>query len=115
PTFIDQQSHALNTSPRTPLGLGLATLTAYGGGIARGDLFLWTGAALITLALLGLLHRDFQATTLGLLLWLFPLGLVLLLGLRSGLFDIRYLVVGLIGLTLVSGVGIVCVAHYQAF
>ncbi|HEY1294400.1 MAG TPA: glycosyltransferase family 39 protein, partial [Chloroflexota bacterium] len=35
-TFIEQQSHALNTSPRTATGLALATLTAYGGGIASG-------------------------------------------------------------------------------
>src|SRR5579871_1452245 len=34
PTFIDQQTHALNTSPRTALGLLTQTLTAYGGGIS---------------------------------------------------------------------------------
>src|SRR5258707_445354 len=31
PTFLAQQSHALNTSSRTPDGLTLETLTAYGG------------------------------------------------------------------------------------
>ena len=46
PTFLAQQSHALNTSPRTPDGLTLDTLTAYGGGIAHGDVFLVAGGAL---------------------------------------------------------------------
>src|SRR5262249_17845920 len=53
PTFIDQQSHSLNTSPRTAIGLALATLTAYGGGIASSELLLWGGALLVMLALLG--------------------------------------------------------------
>jgi hypothetical protein len=106
-TFIDQQSHALNTSPRTPLGLATATLTAYGGGIARGDLFLWTGAVLTLLAVAGVvLSRDWRAASLGLLVWLIPLGLVLALGVRSGLFEVRYLVLGLPGLMLLVGVGI---------
>ena len=37
PTFIDQQSHALNTSPRTAMGLALATLGAYGGGLGGSE------------------------------------------------------------------------------
>ncbi|MBV9169299.1 MAG: hypothetical protein JOZ81_04365 [Chloroflexi bacterium] len=55
PTFIDQQTHALNVSPRTPSGLVLQTLNAYGGGLAQGEVFVWAGVALVVLALLGVL------------------------------------------------------------
>ncbi len=44
--------------------------------------------------------------TLALLLWLMPLGLVLALGLRSGLFEVRYLVLSLPGLMLLAAHGI---------
>lgn len=107
PTFIDQQSHALNTSPRTAQGLTIDTLTAYGGGIVHGDTFLWAGVALAALALLGLaVERDRRATILALLTWLAPLALVLTLGFRSGLFEVRYLVLGVPGLMLLVGVAI---------
>jgi mannosyltransferase len=107
PTFIDQQSHALNTSPRTVEGLALGTLGAYGGGIARGDLFVVMGAVLVGLALLAVvLEHDRRATSLPLFAWLAPLVLVLALGLRSGLFEVRYLVLGLPGLMLLAGVAI---------
>ena len=113
PTFIDQQSHALNVSPRTPEGLGLGTLTAYGGGLAQGDLVLAMGAVLCVLALIGaVLERNRRASSLALLLWLLPFGLVLFLGFRSGLFELRYLVLGMPGLVLLSGVGIVRLTHF---
>jgi len=112
PTFIDQQSHALNTSPRTPLGLATDTLTAYAGGTAHGEVFLWSGAVLTIVALLGFaLNRDRSAATLALLVWLMPLGLVLALGIRSGLFEVRYLVLGLPGLMLLVGVSITWLAR----
>jgi mannosyltransferase len=112
PTVIDQQSHALNTSPRTPLGLATDTLAAYGGGVARGETFLWTGAVLMVLALAGfVLSRDPRAASLALLVWLMPLALVLALGVRSGLFELRYLVPGVPGLMLLVGLGIVRVAR----
>jgi 4-amino-4-deoxy-L-arabinose transferase-like glycosyltransferase len=113
PMVIDQQSHALNTSPRTPLGLTIETLSAYGGGLASGNVALWGGALLSALALMGfVLSRDLRAASLGLLLWVTPLALVEALGLRSGLFEVRYLVVGLPGLTLLAGYGIVRLAHW---
>jgi hypothetical protein len=103
PTFIDQQSHALNTSPRTAIGLASSTLIAYGGGLASGDIFLWTGGALCALALVGFaVSRNRRASSLALLLWAVPLGLVLFLGLRSGLFELRYLVLGIPGLVLLA-------------
>jgi hypothetical protein len=108
PTFLAQQSHDLNTSPRTAAGLTIDTLSAYGGGLVHGDLFLATGAVLVVLAVLGAaLWRDRQAASLGLLLWLMPLGLVVFLGLRSGLFEVRYLVLSLPGLALLASAGIV--------
>jgi hypothetical protein len=114
PTFVDQQSHALNTSPRTALGLATDTLTAYAGGVAHGDAFLWTGAALVFLAVLGVaLSRNWWASSLAVLLWVFPLGLVIALGFRSGLFEIRYLVVGLPGLLLLVAVGLVKLVHWN--
>src|SRR5260370_39993855 len=71
PTFIAQESHALNTSTRTAEGLLVDTLTAYGGGIVHGDVFLVTGGVLVALAALGIvLCRDRRASTLGLLIWL---------------------------------------------
>jgi hypothetical protein len=106
--FIDQQSHALNTSPRTVVGITVDTLMAYGGGVARNDLFLWTGVSLVAVALVGCaLARNWQAVSLALLVWLLPLGLVAFLGLRSGLFEVRYLVLGLPGLVLLVGAAIV--------
>ena len=113
PTFLDQQSHALNTSPRTVTGLALDSLTAYGGGIVHGDIFVATGAALVALAVLGtVLWRDRRAASLGLLIWLIPLALVLSLGLRSGLFELRYLVLSLPGLALLAAAGIVRLARH---
>ena len=107
PTFIDQQTHALNTSPRTPLGLATDTLAAYGGGIARGEVFVCAGAVLAVVAVTGVvLGRNLPAATLALLVWLMPLGLVLALGLRSGLFEVRYLVLGVPGLMLLVGLGV---------
>ncbi len=114
PTFIAQQSHALNTSPRTPDRLVLDSLTAYGGGLARGNAFLIAGAALTTLALIGWAvcvwrpdARKLEHASLALLIWLLPLALVLGLGLRSGLFELRYLVLSLPGLMLLAALGIV--------
>ena len=40
------------------------------------------------------------------------MGLVLALGMRSGLFETRYLIVGLPGLLLLSALGIVRIAHW---
>ena len=111
PTFIDQQSHALNTSPRTPLGLLTETLSAYGGGVAQNDVVLWGGGLLVLLAVLGaILARNWPATSLGLLVWLVPLALVVALGFRAGLFEVRYLVLGLPGLFLLAGIGLVRLA-----
>jgi mannosyltransferase len=114
PTFLAQQSHALNTSPRTPDGLALDSLTAYGGGLAHGDLFLISGATLAVLALIGwttgIWHRrdrSAEYATLALLIWLLPLALVLGLGLRSGLFELRYLVLSLPGMMLLAGLAVV--------
>jgi hypothetical protein len=117
PAFVDQQSHALSTSPRTAVGLALSTLTAYGGGVASGEVVLWGGVWLVLLAVVGALvnfvwHREIASTALALLIWLMPMGLVVALGFRSGLFEIRYLVVGLPGLLLLSAVGIVRIAHW---
>ncbi len=115
PTFIAQQSHALNTSPRTAVGLAEDTLTAYGGGIAHGDVLLWGGALLVALAVIGFaLSRDARASTLAVLVWLLPLTLVLALGFRSGLYEVRYLTVGLPGLAVLAGVGIVRLMHWRA-
>jgi 4-amino-4-deoxy-L-arabinose transferase-like glycosyltransferase len=154
PTFIDQQSHALNTSPRTALGLLVDTLTAYAGGVAHSDalpwagaaqldalpwsgaaqldavpwlgaghfdLLLWSGAALVGLAVAGVLSAFVQrgrgsaeAATLALLMWLLPLGLVIALGFRSGLFEVRYLVVSLPGLLLLAALGLVRIVHWPA-
>jgi hypothetical protein len=123
PTFIEQQSHALNTSPRTPLGLLVETLNAYAGGAAQSEFLLWSGAILVGLALFGfafsLVRRgrasgEAEAATLALLLWLLPLGLVVALGLRSGLFEVRYLVLGLPALLLLSALGLVRIAHWPA-
>ena len=106
PTFIDQQSHALNTSPRNVLGLTQETFTAYGGGVAHSDIFLWAGVLLVVLACVGFaLSRDLESASLCLLIWLLPLGLVVALGLKSGLFEVRYLVLGLPGLLLLTAVG----------
>lgn len=120
PTFIAQQSHALNTSPRTALGMAEATLTAYGGGVASGQWLLWGGGLLVALGLLGALvtcfgrERDeLENLALITLVWLLPMGLVIALGFRSGLFELRYLVVGLPGLLLLSALGIVRVAHWR--
>jgi hypothetical protein len=117
PTFIDQQSHTLNTSPRTPVGLLVETLTAYGGGVAHRDVLLWGGALLVLLATIGWLsgffgpRRTSESTTLALLIWSAPLGLVVALGFRSGLFEVRYLVLGLPGLLLLAGQAIVRIAR----
>src|SRR5262249_54768045 len=120
-TFIDQQSHALNTSPRTAMGLALATLTAYGGGIASGELLLWGGSVLVLLALvgfglvcLGRQRGEIESALLAALIWVLPMTLVIGLGIRSGLFETRYLIVGLPGLLLLSALGIVRLAHWPA-
>jgi hypothetical protein len=111
----------LNTSPRTALGLALDSLTAYGGGLAHSDVVLWGGVLLVLLAVAGwtisLIQRQprgIESATLALLVWLLPLGLVLGLGFRSGLFEIRYLVVGLPGLLLLAALGMVRLAHWPA-
>jgi len=59
-------------------------------------------------------RRQWPETSLALLLWLLPLGLVLALGLRSGLFEVRYLVLGLPGLMLLAAMGIVRLARHPA-
>ena len=112
PTFIAQQSHALNTSPRTPAGLAVDTLTAYGGGIAHGNVLSVAGGVLVVLAIAGAAFwRDKPVATLALFVWLAPLVLVVILGLRSGLFEVRYLVLSLPGLALLAGAGIVRLAR----
>ncbi len=115
PTFFDQQSHALTTSPRTALGLLTATLTAYGGGISQGEVVLWGGAVLVALAFAGALIRgEREAVALAALLWLMPLGLVIALGLQSGLFEARYLLLGVPGLLLLATRGLVKLVHWPA-
>jgi len=114
PTFIAQQTHALNTRPRTAEELALQTLSAYGGGIARADLLLWTGAVLVGLASFGFALSRSREATLALLLWLTPLGLVIGLGFRSGLFEPRYLVLGIPGLMLLAALGIVRLVRQPA-
>jgi 4-amino-4-deoxy-L-arabinose transferase-like glycosyltransferase len=116
PTFVDQQSHSLNTSARTGEGLVVSTLRAYGGGLASGsDLLLGAGIVLVVLAVIGLaLSTERNAASLALLLWLVPLGLVLGLGLRNGLFELRYLVLGLPGMLLLTGLGITRLARHPA-
>jgi len=109
PTVVEQSTgRALNTSPRTPGELLRETLAAYGGGAARGDLPLFGGALLVALALLGVVLAGRQwrnAASLALLLWLGPLALVVALGLRSGLFEVRYLLLSVPGLALLAGLG----------
>jgi len=113
PTFVDQQTRELNTSQRTPLGLTLSTLTAYGGGIASGDVLLLGGAVLVLVALIGLTtQHGWPERALPLLLWLVPLGLVFGLAFRSGLFEVRYLVLSLPGLTLLVALGITRLARH---
>jgi 4-amino-4-deoxy-L-arabinose transferase-like glycosyltransferase len=113
PTFVAQQSHALNTSPRSAARLAVDTVTAYGGGIVHGDAFLATGSLFVALAVMGtVLWRDKRAASLGLLIWLAPLLLVVSLGLRSGLFELRYLVLSLPGLALLAAAGIVRLARH---
>jgi mannosyltransferase len=121
PTFIEQQGHALNTSPRTVEGLGVETLEAYGGGVAHGEVFVWAGVLLVGLALIGAAAqlalratRNAERATLALLVWLMPLALVIGLGLRSGLYEVRYLVLGVPGLMLLAALGIVVVARRPA-
>jgi hypothetical protein len=102
------------------MGLATATLTAYGGGIATGEWLLWGGVLLVALGLLGVLiaclgrdRHELENVALAALLWLLPMGLVIGLGFRSGLFEIRYLVVGLPGLLVLSGLGVVRIAHWR--
>ncbi len=103
PTFLQQSTgRALNTSPRTLGGLTLDTISGYGGGLTTGDLAVAGGALLVALAVIGLvlgLQRPSLrfGTSLALLLWLVPLGLVEVLGIREGLFELRYLVVSMPG------------------
>ena len=88
-------------------------MTAYGGGIVHGDVFLVTGSVLVALAVLGtVVWGDRRAASLGLLIWLLPLALVVSLGLRSGLFEVRYLVLSLPGLALLAAAGIVRLARH---
>lgn len=119
PAFLAQQTHALNTSPRTPAGLAADTLTAYGGGIVRGEIFLMMGGVLVALALFGvaasLVQRGTQNAergTLAAFVWVVPLALVVALGLRSGLFEVRYLVLSLPGLALLAAFGIARLARH---
>jgi mannosyltransferase len=113
PTFLDQQTHTLNTRPRTAEELLTQTLAAYGGGLARGDILLITGSLLAAIALLSIAFgKDWEPKTLALLLWLVPLGLVVALGLRSGLFELRYLVLSLPGLMLLTALGIQRLARH---
>jgi mannosyltransferase len=117
PTFLEQSSQrALNTSPRSAGGLVVDTLSGYGGGLTRGDLAMFGGALLVALALVGALLglRRGYGTTLALLIWLVPLALVEALGLRSGLFELRYLVLGVPGLALLAGDGVVQLASLPA-
>jgi hypothetical protein len=51
---------------------------------------------------------------MALLLWLMPLGLVLALALRSGLFEVRYLLLGMPGLVLLSALGTVRLTRWPA-
>jgi len=113
PTFLDQQTHALNTRPRSAEELLTDTLSAYGGGLARGDVLLIAGGLLTAVAVLSLAFgKDWEAKTFALLLWLVPLGLVVTLGFRSGLFELRYLVLSLTGLVLLAAFGIQRLARH---
>ena len=143
PTFIEQQGHPLNTSARTVEGLIVETLEAYGGGVAHGEVFLRAGVLIVALALIGATPllagrrtrnpepgtrnsepgtrnsergtRNPEPGTLALLVWLMPLALVLALGLRAGLFEVRYLLLGMPGLMLLAGLGIVVLARRPLF
>jgi mannosyltransferase len=57
---------------------------------------------------------DWYGVSLALLLWLVPLALVEGLGLRSGLFELRYLVLSLPGLALLAGCGVARLAALPA-
>jgi mannosyltransferase len=115
PAFLAQQTHALNTRPRTVPGLAMQTLTAYAGGLAQSDLLLGAGIVLIALALVALvLGKHWWATSLALLVWLVPLGLVIALGLRSGLYEVRYLVASLPGLMLLVGLALARIGRHLA-
>jgi hypothetical protein len=92
---------------------------AYGGGVASSDLLLWSGIVLVALALVGIgiaclgrTRHEIENVLLAALIWLLPLALVIGLGFRSGLFETRYLIVGLPGLLLLSALGIVRIAHW---
>jgi hypothetical protein len=113
PTLIAQQSHDLNVSPRTASTLVDQTLQAYGGGLDSGHTSLLGGMLLVGLAVLGVALGRRKAL-LPLLLWLLPLGLVLGLGLRSGLFELRYLDLGLPGLVLLASAGTLGLADLSA-
>jgi 4-amino-4-deoxy-L-arabinose transferase-like glycosyltransferase len=112
PTFLQQSTgRALNTSPRTLNELTIDTISGYGGGLTTGDLAVAGGVLLVALAVIGLVLGLQRAplrfgTSLALLLWLVPLGLVEVLGIREGLFELRYLVVSMPGLALLAGLGV---------
>ena len=112
PTFIAQQSHALNTSPRTPTGLAADTLTAYGGGIAHGDACSITARAgraghCGRVVCLARGRRPTPSAARCRADLADAAGAGAALGLRSGLYEVRYLVVSLPGLLLLAAVGIV--------
>jgi hypothetical protein len=77
--------------------------------MVSGDLSLIAGVVLVGLAVLGGV-LGWRSALLPGLLWLLPLGLVLTLGLRSGLFELRYLDLGLPGLMLLAGAAVTRVA-----
>jgi hypothetical protein len=112
PTFVQQSTgRALNTSPRTLSALTIDTFSGYGGGLTTGDLAVAGGVLLVVLAVIGVVFGLQQAslrfgTSLALLLWPVPLALVEVLGVREGLFELRYLVVSMPGLALLVGLGV---------
>jgi mannosyltransferase len=118
PVFLDQSAHrGLNTSPRTMNGVVVDTFTAYGGGLDAGPASLTLGVLLVVLAALGMVlakRQQWFGISLAFLLWVVPLALVGMLGLRSGLFELRYLLMSVPGLTLLAGFGIARIAQRMA-
>lgn len=109
PVFLEQLSHrSLNTSPRTLSNLLIQTVQAVTlGPNAEVSWSRPSVVALLSLALLGLwaVRRwPADAAVVGLLAAVPALG-VIGMGVRSGLFELRYLTLALPGLALLAGLG----------
>jgi hypothetical protein len=107
PTFVEQLTQrSLNTSPRTASNLLVQASAAVSFGPFADASGLQISALILpSLAALGvaLMRRSATMALLLGLLALVPLAGVLGMGLRNGLFEVRYLVLALPGLTLLAG------------